>query len=613
MTATIKQTMARRIEEIEAALARPRFLHLRPEILVHGPAGKGAHRCPCCGSAHAAIVERIPQPDLLIDAVSGRRIYRGEVSAPTWEKVEAEAARFELPLRCSVAQLPLLLEEDDRFILAASGNRAGKTQCGLTWSALQWLRRGGPGRRFWLVGPTLAKAYGMLDKLVRGDVDTPPVLPPELVITRPDSPRSSSLITVLADGSIIDLKHFGGQGAEPLKSDRIVAAQVTEAALMPAPDTLAALRGRVLDLDGRLYLDTTPTPTSFLKGHVVDAAHEFARLAEDDPKRVAGEHPGARWRVVSFALDENPWLDTEVLARELAALDPDDPASQRDWKGLWVANSGPLWRDFDMEKHVHVDEARTLAEMSRTVFERTGCKVHEITEKVARRLFTSRANPHYRGMKATNLRYILASDVNKHPMSTVVLQVSADPAKPDDKDRWHVWVFDLWPTPHTNPIAHAERLVDLVWVRTWAGSVTVSPYKGCGMIVDPSAIGHASALTGTRYNPRGLAEAWGRLGFDTRGPEYKSSPDGPKLVHPLKKWDTYLLLQKLLRQRRLHVSRRADQLITSFLEQLDSGNGVEPIKDSHTKSDFISSALDATRYGVWAIFHGGHEAIIGAV
>lgn len=612
MTATIKQTQARRIEEIEAALARPRFLHLQPELLVHGPGSAG--RCPCCGSMHAAIVERIPQPELLIDAVSGRRIYRGDVSDPTWAKVQAEAAHFDIPLRCSLVQLPLLLEhEDDRFILAASGNRAGKTQCGLTWTAMQWLRRGGPGRRFWLVGPTLSKAFGMLEKLVGGDVDTPAVLPPELVITRPDSQRASSLLTVLADGSLIDLKHFGGQGAEPLKSDRIVAAQVTEAALMPAPDTLAALKGRVLDLDGRLYLDTTPTPTSFLKSQVVDAAQEFSRLPEDDPKRAAGEHPGARWRVVSFALDENPWLDPEVLARELAALDPDDPATARDWRGQWVANSGPLWREFDIETHVHVDEARTLAGMPRTVSERTGHKVQDVTEKVGRRLFTSRANPHYRGMKATNLRYILASDCNLHPMSTVVLQVSADPARPDDRDRWHVWVVDLVVSWHSNTLAHAEKLVDLVWVRTWAPAATASPYKGCGMIVDPTAIGRDPTWHKGGRDPKGLVEAWGRIGFDTRAPQYKPTPDGPKPVVPLPRWDTYLLLHKLVKERRLHVSRRADGLITSFLEQLDGGNGIVPFKVSHTQSDVLSSAMDATRYGVWSIFHGGHEAITAAM
>lgn len=608
MVATLRQTQARKIEEIEAALARPRFLHLAPEIIVHGAGGD--RPCECCGSAHARIVERIPQPELLIDAVTGRRIYRGDVREETWARVSAEAAHYAIPIRCSVAQMPLLLEtDDDRFILAASGNRAGKTQCGLNWTALQWLRRGGPGRRFWLVGPTLAKAFGMLDKLFTGDVDTPPVLPRELVITRPDTPRASSLLTVLADGSLFDLKHFGGHGAEPLKSDRIVAAQVTEAALMPAPDTLAALKGRVLDLDGRLYFDTTPTPTSFLKSQVVDAAQEFARLPDDDPKRLAGEHPGARWRVVSFALDENPWLDPAVLARELAALDPNDPAMARDWKGLWVANSGPLWREFDMARHVHVEEARTLADMPRTVTERTGQRALDITERIARKLFTARANPHYRGMKATNLRYILSSDVNKHPMSTAVLQVSADPTRPDDKDRWHVWVVDLVPTQHTNPVAHAEKLVDLTWVRTWAGSATASPYKGCGMVVDPASLGH----TPTLRDPRGLAEAWGRLGFDTRAPEYKSTPNGPKAVHPLGRWDTYLLMHKLLRQGRIHISRRADPLITSFLEQLDSGNGIEPFKESHTKSDYLSSALDATRYGVWSIFHGGHEAIVGVV
>lgn len=612
MVASVRQTLARRVEEIERALARPRFLHLRPEILVHAPASDGAP-CPCCSSQHTSIIERQQLAEVIIDAANGRRFFRGDLPTTVWTVVEAESTRFDVPLRCSQAQLPLLLnEDDDRHILASGGNRSGKTYCGMVWLALQWLRRGGPGRRFWLVGATVAKAFGLLDKLFTGDPPTPPVLPPELVITRPDSPRCSSLLTILADGSILDLKHFGGPGAETLKSDKIVAGLVTEAAHLPAPDSLAALKGRCVDLDGRLFLDSTPRPEVFLKAAVVDQAEAFARLPTDDPKRIAGEHPGARWRVVPFELTANPWLDPAVLARELAALDPEDPATLRDWKGLWVANSGMLWRDFNSEAHVHLDEARSVADMPRTVLERTGLRVADVTSTIARRIFGARPNPHYRGLRASNLRYILASDVNCHPMSTVMLQVTADPTCVEQRDRWHVWVMDVEQSRHSNALVHAERLVDLRWVRQWLPTATVSPYKGCGMVVDPQALHRDPTAHKHGRDPHGLAETWGNLGFDARAPQYRQGEGGLKPTH-LGRRDSHLLLHRLLRERRLHLSQRCGPLVQSFVEQLDAGDGIEPLTRSHTKSDQLASPMDALRYGVWAIFHGGHDAIAAVV
>ncbi len=143
-------------------------------------------------------------------------------------------------------------------------------------------------------------------------------------------------------------------------------------------------------------------------------------------------------------------------------------------------------------------------------------------------------------------------------MSTCVLQVVAPPgAGPgeaaEDKDRWHVLVIDLVQSAHSNSLAHAERLVDMTWIRTWAPTATRSPYLGCGMICDPTALSRDPTAHRHGRNPHGLAETLGKLGFDGRAPQYKIEQDGPKAVHTTR-YDSHTLLHRLLKEDRLHIS-----------------------------------------------------------
>lgn len=613
MTATLRQSIARQLEEIAAVLARPRFLHVVARLHVHDHAELRSSACPCCGSTTAAIVETIEIAELIIDTETGRRVRPGEVRASTWATVVAVAQRYEITFRCSRAQRGILLDETGQNLFLSGGNRSGKTTIALVWLAIQWLRRGGPRRRFWLVASTLPKAYELLDKLFVGTGESPPILPAALLALRPDSPRASNLTSIMVDGSIINLRYFEGDpGAERLKSHAIVAGVVDEAAHLPGPDSLAALKGRCLDARGLLCFATTPRPTTFLLDAVVTPAMEFARLADDDPARATGEHKGARWRFLPLALLDNPWLDRIAVAQEFAASDPKDPSTRRDFFGEWVSNSGPLWREFDAEVHVHLDEARWIKDMAATVAALARGSTMDITERVGRRLFQTRTSPHVAGLRATNLRVLLGSDVNCHPMSTVALQVSAHPSAPGDRSRWHLWVSDVIQTGHANSLRHGEKLVDIQWVRAWLPTATVSPYQGCGMIVDPTAISRDPTSHRHGRNPYGLPQTWGALGFDTRAPQYKAKPGvGLVPVGNLGRYDTHLLLHNLLRQKRLHISARAAALIKSFIFQEDNGEGIVPATVSHTASDILASPMDALRYLAWSIFHGGHDTIDG--
>lgn len=611
MSLTARQALLRKIDDIRAALGEARFLHLVPRVLVHEPREKGAPPCPCCdprylSSAHATLAEEIALPEVVVDCALGRRIYRDEVSPERWDAILLDADRHEVPLRMSRLQAEVLLDDDPRpFLLASGGNRSAKTTGGLLFLALQWLRRGGPERRFWLVASTQKKAHRLLEKLFVGTGESPPILPRALVRGMPETHRSSSLLTTLADGSLIDLKHFEGDpGAEALKSDAIVAALVDEAAHLPATDSLVALRGRCLDAGGRLWLATTPRPDHFLREVVVEPAQAFDRLPEDDPRRATGEHDGARWRFVPFAIPANPWLNRDEIRKELASLPKDDPAVRRDFYGEWIANEGLLWRDFKPDAHVHLDEGRHVAQMRATVLARTRTSTLDVTPAVVKRLFQTNTNPHFRGIRATNSSFILAADFNCHPMSGVVLQVTGDPKDPADRSRWHVWVLDSPVRGHSNSLKFAEDLTSTQWARQWAPLANESPFRGCGIICDPTALSRDPTAHRHGRDPHGLAETLGSRSLDARAPQYRVNGDGTRSQVHVTRYDSHTMIHRLVREGRLHVSQRAGALVESFLGQLDAGDGIEPLTRSHRKSDRLAGPMDALRYGCWGIFHG---------
>lgn len=204
----MRQSVVEQVAQLTATLSRPRYLRIVAEIAVH-ESRKGP-RCPCCRSKTAAIVERIPAADLVIDLESGDRIVREDVSVATWDDLCALAELHEVPIRCHLKQLPLLLDDTGRHLYASGASRSGKTAVALYWLALQIIRRGGRGRRFWLVAQILPDALVLLKRLFLGDEDAPAILPEALVEYMPSTERAGDKTTLLVDGSEIALKFFKG-------------------------------------------------------------------------------------------------------------------------------------------------------------------------------------------------------------------------------------------------------------------------------------------------------------------------------------------------------------------------------------------------------------------
>lgn len=588
--------LGQQIQELAAELSRPRYLRITTRLLVHGESEQRSP-CPCCGSVWAILDETIEAGDLIVDLVLGDRLTEEDMDLATWTELCGLAKHHELKIRCSQNQLPLLTDTSGRHIFASGSQRSGKTYCGLAWMALQWLRRGGFEKRFWLIASTLPKAFRLLQKLFIGDAKAPPFLPRELAEGLPVTHRASDTRTQMVDGSIFELRYFvGDPGGENLKSDDIVAGLCDEASHLPTEDSFNALEGRTMTHAGHLFLSSTPRPESFLKELLVDPAMAFDRLPEGDPARISGEHPGSRWIFKTMPMGDNPWNDRDNLRAKLKTVDLSSPSVQRDYFGAWVGSSGPLWLDYSPEKHLVTHESRDFKDFGPTFLAKLGLSNQiDITPRLVPRVFFG-LNPHYRGIKANNARFVLGTDVNCHPMSTAVLQVSGDKDNPDDKDKWHFWVIDVIRTSRGNSQAHVGQLAS-----TYFGKILEpgkkDPFVGCGLIIDAKALGLDPTAHKFGGDPRGIAELFGRAGFDCRAPEYKPSPLGPK-PRPPGRGDCYALIHRILAEGRLHISQRCESLHQGFTLMQDSGNGVEPIKNPT-----LDSAMDGMRYAIWAIVH----------
>jgi len=606
-----RNLLAMAITEEIGRQMRPRYLRIVATLLVHDrrpEVGDGV-ACICCGSHDAMITERRLIADIIIDTRTGRRIYETQVTAEQWAGFSSMAERYEIPLRCPIGALEMILDETGRHLFASGGHRAGKTTLGLVWLALQILKFGGAGRRFWLVASTEEKAFRLLEKLFRptpslsGGV-VAPILPAVLISTSPQTHRSSNKLTTLLDGSIIDLRAFHGDpGAERAKSDPIVAAVVDEAAHLPSEAWMSALRGRCLDLRGRLWLASTAIPSSHIKP-IVDKVMEWDRLPADDPVKISGEHEGAAYHLHLFPLSQNPWINLESLMAEMRTVDMTKPENRRDYGGEWCASEGLCWTNFvsdplDPRCHVVSHEARTVAAMSPEVLAHHRATGHvDITPKVAKGLF-GKANPHHRMARASKFAFIIGQDVNLNPMSSAIMQITAPSDRQDDRDAWHYWILDTVSTATSNSLAHAERLVSTELAMVLDPHGNGSPLRGCGVILDATSISRdptakAHGQTGS------IVETFWRAGLDARAPLYAVNATGKAGHKNGSIYDRFSLVRRIVDEGRLHVFTRAGDLLNAFATQLATPDGVVPLDARRGRWDQIMGPMDAATYAILA-------------
>ena len=617
------------VDKLEEHFRRPRLVYVRTEILVHGAAPAGAGPCPCCGSNYAAIVQRSPDLEVLIDRVTGERVERWRLDGADLEEFARLAAAAEdayIPLRTTEEQLPLLLSTA-LITMASGGSRGGKTTCAISWLVRRWLLRGGRGRKTFYVAPTNDLAYTLIEKLILGTDKAPPVLPrraddtpTNLVLSYPPSATARDLRIRMIDGSIILIRHLAEKSGKGLKSKDATDILLDEAAEMKTVDQWSLLLNRMADHPGaQIFLSTTPRPKHFLKKEVVEKAQG------GDPTYL--ERP--------LSMRRNPWMDQAHVQRLIAAQ-PTAAAVAREVDGRWASDGGMLWQ------HWHADYVvRTTAEGrgGRTLGDvdagpgRTLAPL-DITAAVVREFFHG-PNPYVDQTIIENFTYIGGQDFNVQPMTTIIAQVQADgtcpacggdvaeavsdtqlrcgdcrrrwtPAAPKYRQRCKLWIWDEVVTGKsgkgTDTIRHCERINSIELAKKVDKRLTASPYSRIAVVCDAQGAyndpTHKRIVKYINRRAPCAAETMAAHGFDARAPWWWESSDKPK--NPYVENSVHQM-HALMRDGRLRVHERCEDLLHALREQEADAEGL-PVKESGTVSDRISSPIDALRYLCWAVF-----------
>lgn len=538
-----------KIDRVAEYFSMPRLLHLRAEFLIHErvEAPDPAVRCICCDSMEARIAERFDGPRLLVDRVRGTRRLRDEVrDVEAWDRLAEEAEHIYCPLRCTREQFAVFGETDRRVIMLSGGSRAGKTTTSENWLLMRVLMRGGRRRRFWIVSQERQQSLEVANRMLFGDDDGPPVLPMALVRSYPTSAQAKDPKIVLIDGTVVELKHTSKKTGGNLKGKSVVDVLWDEAVETNSPAVYTVLVNRLTGSGGTMLMPTTPLAGHFLKSMVVD---NVERQLED------GSRTGNPLFAMHFLrMRDNCWYPVKNIEDSYNAC-PDEATRRRECEGEWISAEGRLFKFFDREKHMVYGPERSLAEIG----------LVDVTAVAVRRLFAG-DNPFMPGLRAPgSAKYIGGQDFNRTPMSVVVCQVEAMPLAdgrpapdPSDPACWRLWVFDVVQLRNTTTHQFAEHL----------GSVE-------------------------------LARVMAEHGFDCRPCHYsdKNKPQNPRVQARVQ------LMHKLFLEGRIRVHGRPTTaaLVKALVEQQADANG-EPVKESNTASDRLSSTTDALSYLCWAMW-----------
>lgn len=570
-----KITRDKTVAGIEDYLDKPRLLHVVCYILEHDYNDDKAQRCYCCGSDLAKIVNRVEVGELLIDVGKKSRVLRTDENSASFDEIANRAHRVDLPIRCSryedpeshVTPVDTLFDFETKTTSVSGGNRSGKSTLGVNWFAIRWLFRGGKNRLFRLMGPELKQAHILKSKLVDGENLTPPVLPPELVISAPQSEKSGDQTIYLVDGSEIQLKH--AKIAGHLKGVSVVDILWTEVTECLHEEAYVISVARTVDTGGQLFLDSTPKAGHWMKDSVIDIAHEQREALK------RGEINKLTIKTMSMSSLKNPWVSREemILARAVAAKTGEQIA-RREFDGEWVGDNATIFGDI-WDGSIHIVDM-PVNEPDLGIF-----GLRDITKQASRKWF-----------RGSGHDWVIGVDVNRNPHTAVVCKIFGNI---HDPKTWGLYIHDEVRTWDTDAYGAAKHLS-----RSRGGM-----YKGGGVAIDANAAHpnqHAAHTNGRATTP---VKDYKRLGFNARPPTYTSKNGKAKNPDVL---DSTAVVRHLMRERvygrpRFLVNSICTGTIKAIEQQEDRGDG-RPVKESNTYSDReIAAFTDSIRYLAWPIFN----------
>lgn len=514
---------------------------------------------------------------VLINRRTGRRIaVRNEDWYPKrWEKYLQLAKHIPLEYSITEKQLPLVLDEEHRVIFASGGQRGGKTEASALWSVRQWALKGGAGVTAFWIAPEQQLTQIVVEKLVTGEDDRPPLLPPGLITYYPKTPWSKPQHLVWVDGTRQLLAHASERGlGKNIKGRGPRWINVDEACEIKPIEPWRIIRGRVNQRGGhkgQIFLSSTP-----VAGHW---AHSEIVLAVD-----AGNKPTYTYDHLSMV--DNPWIPLSEVDEAIAdAGGPEDPVCQREVFGLWRPDGTALWYAFDALKHVR--HFRTLEDLG--LVDRTATMVHR-----------------YFPNSTVERDHCAGQDFNRNPMTTEVVKVGIPKALLDQcKSRDELRAVDV-PENYCFVVV-GEVVTQNIGVKMHGHAILEHGWGALPIACDPSGAQPGHRIDGKRGDKESTTDAQDLTlaGHDVRAchRSFSGEPYAPPQLDSLK------LVHKLMSEERAGIPRwvqhaKCRALFQSMTQQQATARG-GIYKPPSTKHDKLSSATDAARYAAWKLFH--HE------
>ena len=328
----------RKIEELKRRGERPRLIYVSLTWEVYERDEEDRPRK----------AETINDLHVLIDRVTGQRLIvddRDLDGDATFITLARHAEAVPLVYSITRKQLAAVINEHHRVIAAFGGEGGGKTQALGLWMVRTWLRVGGAQVRLWWVAPAIEQTRICVEKLITGEDQRPPLIPPELVTSYPANQRSNDQSIRLIDGTKIELRYASGQRAGGnLKGRRPRAIGIDEACELKHVRLWKLIRGRVtrarhFDADtatAQIFLSSTPEEGHWAEREIV------VRVDAGEDTEATYTHL-TQW--------DNPWIPiADINAAIEAKGGLDDPQVKRDLLGQWASSTDRAFYRFSVRR-----------------------------------------------------------------------------------------------------------------------------------------------------------------------------------------------------------------------------------------------------------------------
>lgn len=494
-----------------------------------------------------------PDLDLVLDTSTGVRILRGEdLDAEAYDELaQAVDRHVEIAITVSPVQREILADDESKVVAMLSSNRAGKTEV-CKWAIVRaWMR--GRGRFCWLAPSRKMTQIGV-DKLVRGDDETPPAFPPELVRSYPPSHLVPDQAIHLIDGSQVDLHHGRGSG-DAVRGVKFRCAVVDETTAIHSSSVYDMVLTRLTYRGSQMWTASTPK-----KGHWA-RTHILARAGV----------PGSGVRTYRLSMFENPWLSPEEAEKIVQAMGGHQaPKVRIECYGEWIGDGREAFAAWEPERHLVLDDdLRTVEALVEAG--RLPSHFRDITAQVASARFRTR-DP--------DIVAIAGIDFNLNPMSVVLARIFGDPRDPST---WGVYVFDL-----LQLVGDVHVLCDELEEK----------WPGVPIAMDATAAMVGAAMQAAQGSRGSMTH---QIQLQSRG--FVSEPCWAVKGRPRAplQADSLSLTNWLFRRGRILVAGRCLRLLEA-LDRLTLTAEGKQYKPPGSELDRLSGPSDALRYLTWFLF-----------